>query len=545
MSRILAFSGFKPLDENVQAAKSLLLKLASDSKRRKMKFSPEEKIQLTPEEEKNILNDPKYIEVRDYCLNEIKKPGLVYPYTYFTFVEGLSMDRLKQMNDKINDVSPMLQTFPLPMGNIDAYVKYKIANPDEDRRPAYEILGDDIDDILSQKIVKEFVDRFVGPVRREYAKSLKEKNTNPEREKLLDRLYHAVNDIKNNLKPYTNEQTGKLEIAEEQLVKNASKYKDTRVYPEFRDTYVAFKSFVDDCEYKVEGWGTTDDMFITELESISPSIKILYYNPKSKIVVTSARSYKGIISVCKISNATYCIQSQSTFWSKTGGRLQISINMLGLPKTDQKYLTSMTIDPSGTVTDSANRGNSPIHYNSRDRNYIAVLKDYGIYEEEYVKAIEDHFSSELTIKNILEKIERGAVGNPAKMLFALGGLELKKSVSKGIFSDAELEMYKNLIIAIIKKDHSIGYDTIIRHFNDPDLGGFFTMADVELFEEITENSYKKEDVRKILDLTESGVSVLPSYLDDARQTESSRNLINQIINIHPSIKEYVEKNMLQ
>ena len=144
----------------------------------------------------------------------------------------------------------------------------------------------------------------------------------------------------------------------------------------------------------------------------------------------------------------------------------------------------------------------------------------------------------------MEKIERGGAGNPGKMLFALGGLELKKSVSRGVFTDAELELYKNLIIAIIKKDHNIGYDTIIRHFNDPDLGGFFTMADVELFEEITENSYKKEDVMKILDLTESGVSVLPSYLDDAQQTESSRNLINQIIKMHPSIKEYIEKNML-
>jgi len=540
MSRILGFSKFKPLDESVQAAKSLLLKLASDSKKRKMKLAPEEKIQFTPEEEKEILNDPRYIEVRDYCLNTIKKPGLVYPFTYFTLVEGLSMDRLNELNDRINEVSPMLQTFPLPMGNIDAYVKYKITKPDEDRRPAYEILSDDIDVILSQKVVKEFVDRFVGPIRREYAKSLKEKNTNPERAQLLDRLYHAVNDIKN-LKPYTNEETGKLEVAEEQLVKNASKYKDTTVYPEFKDTYVAFKTFIEDCEDKVEGWGTTDGMFITELESIAPSIKILYYNSKSKIVVTSSRSYQGIRSLCKIANASYCIKNQSTFWSYTSGRLQISISMLGLPKTDEKYLTSLTIAPNKKITSSANRSNRPIGLDGTD--YIKVLKDYGIYDEIYVKAIEDAFSSELIIKNLLEKIERGS-GNKKDMMLSLGGLELKKSISAGLFSEEEMNLYKNLIISIIKKDHNITYNEIIDTFNDPSQGGFFTMADIELFNELSEGSYKKEDVRKILDLTVDAISHLPAYLEQGNHTEASRNLIEEILRIHPSIKEYIEKNML-
>ena len=70
------------------------------------------------------------------------------------------------------------------------------------------------------------------------------------------------------------------------------------------------------------------------------------------------------------------------------------------------------------------------------------------------------------------------------------------------------------------------------------------MADIELFNELSEGSYKKEDVRKILDLTVDAISHLPSYLEQGNHTEASRNLIEEILRIHPSIKEYIEKNML-
>jgi len=275
--------------------------LASDSKRKKMRLDPAEKITFTPEEEKEIVNNPEYVEVRDYFLNKVKKPGLVYPFTYFRVVEKLPFSgggtTVEGLNRKLDEVGPMLSTFPLPLGTPDGYVKAKISNPDADHRPAYEMLDDDIDVILSQKKIKEFVDNFVGPIRQEYSKSLKEKNTDRERADLLDRLYHAVSDVKN-LPPIFNEKTKKDETAEEQLIKHASKYKDTRTYPAFRDTYVAFKDFVRDCEDKVSGWGSDINDFVEELRSISPSIKILYYDPKSKVVVTSARSGEGMRSVC-------------------------------------------------------------------------------------------------------------------------------------------------------------------------------------------------------------------------------------------------------
>jgi len=407
------FKGEDSVYESVDYAKSLLLRLASDERRKKMRIPREEKVEFTPEEQKEILNNPKYIEVRDYLL-KAKKPGLIGPFTYFRIVENLPMEcgtidpvtkepdyecfSIVNLKRKLDIVSPLLQTFPLPLGTPENYIKEKIKTNSDYR--SYERLLDDIDNIFSQKPVKEFVDKFVGPIRQEFTKSLKEQETDSQRKQLLDRLFHAVSDIKK-LKPIVNEETGVEETAEEQLVKYGSKYKDTRTYPEFIDTYEAFKEFVRDCEDKVSGWGSGISEFIEELKNISPSIKILYYNAAKGLVVTSSRSGAGMRAVCKIANATYCIRTDSTFWSYTSGKLQISFSELKLPKTDLKYLTSLTINRNGAVVDSANRINNRIQQSNE--NYIDLLKRYGIYDEKAVEAIERNFNSELAIKGIIEK----------------------------------------------------------------------------------------------------------------------------------------------
>jgi hypothetical protein len=166
-----SFNQFYPINENVAPAKALLLKLAADDKKRRLKLDPMEKIEFTPEEEKKILSNPDYVEVRDYFLNKVKKPGLVYPFTYFRVVEKLPMSNgdddpnsfsVENLYRKYEQMSPMLSTFPLPFGNIDNYIK---RTPQGER--AYEKLWDDLENVESQKPIKEFIDNFVGPIRRE------------------------------------------------------------------------------------------------------------------------------------------------------------------------------------------------------------------------------------------------------------------------------------------------------------------------------------------------------------------------------------------
>lgn len=547
--KVKSFQEFNPINENVQSAKSLLLKKALRDKKRRLKLPTEEKVQLTPEEEKSALNNPDYIEVRDYFLNNEKNPGLVGPFTYFRIEEGLPMGdgsedpsqaTIISLKRKLDEASPILSTFPLPLGNIESYIKKK--GEEGDNRPAYESLWDDLDVILSKKPIKTFVDNFVGPIRQEFTKSLKLAGENSERADLIDRLYHAVSDVKKLKGTVYNDKRKKEETAEEQLIGNASAYKDTDSYPHYKDTYVAFKDFVRDCEDKVEGWGTTIDEFVEELKSISPSIKILYYNARGKKIFTSARSGEGMRSLCKIANATYCIRDNATFWRYTSGSLQISISLLGVPKTDLKYLTSITVTPDGTIKDSANRLNQSIHRSGE--NYIDFLKRYDIYDEEAVEKIKEAFSSELTIKRIIETIEKNSGTNKNKLIHSLGGLAIKKSTAEGLYSPEEMNLFKNLLISILKKDNNISYEETVDAFLDMQTGGFWTMEDIELFEALTEKKYDKADVKKIYDITLSGVAELPEFIESMTHQPEMVKLMEELLKLHTEIKAYVENNML-
>ena len=151
-----SFNQFSPVNESVAPAKAWLLKTAAEEKRRRFKLDPMEKIEFTPEEEKKILNNPNYVEVRDYFLNTVKKPGLVYPFTYFRIAERLPMSdpdpnafSVENLYRKYEENSPMFSTFPLPLGNIDSYIK---RTPEGER--AFEKLWDDLENITSQKPIK-------------------------------------------------------------------------------------------------------------------------------------------------------------------------------------------------------------------------------------------------------------------------------------------------------------------------------------------------------------------------------------------------------
>jgi hypothetical protein len=552
---IKKFGEFNKIDENVQSAKALLLRNAIKDKTKKLNLSSDKKVQLTPEEEKRALSNPKYIEIRDYFLDVAKNPGLVGPFTYFRVEENLPMGNIGDdpeeftvlnLKKKLDDASPIFGTFPLPLGNIESYIKSKKNN-----ERSYEKLWDDLDLILSKRPMKTFIDNFVGPIRQEFAKSLKLADEDAERGYLIDRLYHIVQDLKN-LKPLYNEKTQKNESGEEQLINNASKYKDTRTYPEYKDTYIAFKEFIRDCDDKVSGWSSDIGGFIDELKSISPSIKILEYDKVEKKVVTSARSAEGMRSICKIANATLCIKTDSTFWSYTSGSLQISISLLGLKKTDEKYLTSLTINSSGIIVDSANRSNQRIHNNGE--NYIDFLKRYGLYSESTAKAIEDSFESELAIKKIVETISKQNTGNKvgkSKLIQYLRSLEVKKATAQGLYTEEEMNQFKTVIIAIIKNDNNITYNEVIDTFTDVNGGGFFTIGDIELFEALTGNKYNKADIKIIYDITSATIERFKVYFDNITKSNNPGDkgakalpLLNELLRIYPEVKMYIESKML-
>jgi hypothetical protein len=554
---IKTFEGYSNINENVTAAKELLLKLASKKSRRS---SPEGKVKFTPEEEKKILSNPDYIELRDYLLNVVKKPGLVYPFTYFMFVEKLPRYSQKDSEGNYDErefcvenlinlylqAAPNFSIFPLPLGNIDNYIRDKELK--KSTIPAYEVLFSDLENIISMKGLKGFVDKIQSKdVRDEFKKSVQLRDKDPESKELLDKLYSSYTAFKN-LSPKI-DSAGKSHTPESTLIAGSKKYLDLYNNYKFENPRQRFVLFVNDCVEKLEGWESGIEEFLIEIENIAPSIKLLYSDNATKVVVTSSRSFEGIKEVCKVSNADLCIASKGNFFSITGGCLQISINMMDLTKLDLKYLTTFTVRKDGTIKEARTRVNMAAPQPSKsNENYKAFISRYlpEIDHEGVIQSIERSFGSELTIKNLIQTLEQKASSSDSKSLvLLLGSLEVQKSIEKGDYTREEMLQYRDLIIAILKKDNKISYDSIVSDFKSPG-GLFMSKSDIDLFKIITEGNYKKEDALNIINLTKLGIDDLMDFLNQVGSTEDSNTitLVKHLIDSSPEVIEYAERILL-
>lgn len=558
---IYKFNQHSRINENIQSAKDLLLKLAAEKKREKFRLPPGEKVEFDEEEKRKILQDPRFIELKDF-LERNKIPNLAYPLAYFMFVEGLPMTSaaysVENLFEKWKSASPLFQALPLPEGNdMISYIKSK---KDTDTTPSYVKLWDDLEILFSRKPMKEYVDKFnlkpEDPIKKEFKKSIELEKIDPQRKKLISRLYNAVSDLKK-LPPVTLGGKGEVqtaEDAEEQLTKRARRYTDYRELggnPNFRDTLVAFEAFIEEIEDKIKSWGISEDVFIEELISIAPSIKILMYDKYSGTVVTSSRTSIGIKSLCDVSNGTHCIKSEGNFWGYSSGRLQISINQLNLDKDDNNYWITLTINNDKTLHDSKYRDNQK-SVAQKGANYISAIKTIGLKnEEEIINSIEKSFYSELTIKNFIQFIQKGAEekAKETKMslsqciIFSLGKIALSQAIENKEINEEETKTYKNMIVEILKKEKNIPYEEVVLCFTDNDFGGFYFMEDVHLFESLTENKYLKEDVIKIWEITKAGMEALEVTVEQIEDLDSIKKA-KTVLKSYPQIANYVQNNML-
>lgn len=296
-----------------------------------------------------------------------------------------------------------------------------------------------------------------------------------------------------------------------------------------------------------------DNEFINELKSISPSAKILMYDPNSRIVVTSARFGDGMKPVCKIANAIYSITDNKSFRGYTSGRLQISIIQLGLPKTDDKYLTSLTINPLERITLSANRSLGVVH--NKEEKYTDFLRRYGIGSQEIIDAIEKNWDSELAIKLLIEKIERGnfsnsplSPGSGSIVDFISSAFDppFKPYASSKPFTPREIKEILNTKLEKAMDEGEYRLADKLRELID---GDFFSTEDIKEFENITGGDYSREEILDILELTKKGIENLdflsnpPAGLQDL-VSPFTKEKASEIVADHPMILDYVQKNML-
>jgi hypothetical protein len=547
MPRILkSFKEFNPINESVQAAKQFLIKNLKDQKRMENSIPSTENVELTPEEEKKALQDPRYIQIRDYILNVVKKPGLVYPFTYFAIADNLPFksDDWKSVDNILKmyiDASKNFSFFPLPKPNIESYTK--IGRDSE--QPGYEILYHDLENILKNKELKEFVDKLrSAPVREEFKNLLNTIGEDPIKTAMFGKLSTAFSILKKIKK--NNEEKGEKDNPMDTIIGLSAKYK------EINDPWKAFKKFVNDCSDRASAWGTPIGEFIEKMNEIEPLIKVLYSDVSNGIVVTSARTPEGLTEVCNVADSKLCILGPN-FYSYTSGCLQVNISNFKLEVSDPKYMTTMTIRPDGTLKEAKTKYNhvSPYPDLTPYGNYKRLIREYltELNTEEIIESIEDSMDSEFFIKETIQKIKaeveiitRGkSPEEKAKaIIHELGGLGMR---SLGITED-EMKIYQNILTSIMTIEINITYDIVIDAFMNKDNGGFFTMEDIKLFIDLTENSYRKDDIKKIYDLTLSGIAQLPEYLEIPTLKPGVVRLMEELLKIHPEIKAYVESNML-
>ena len=320
------FSEKQALMESVQVAKDYLLKRYALEKRIKTS-------EIDEETNKKILNDPKFKEVKD--LTE-KSPGYTPMFVKFRFDQKAHMDELKEIFDNLIKYKQTLKQ-DLSM-NINDYVK--VEPTEDDIRPGYEVLGDDLRNIERKRKLRKLYAELTPRMKKAFTKA-------------TDKQIEELTEITNQLELIKNKKV--LKSPREQMEEVSAfeafcwtlkKYEDTRTYPEYRDEKVAFADIIKDSLGFVEGWNQDESGLLKKLKDLGPMAGILY--AKNGYIVESARTPEAQRAICADTN--WCIRTDSTFWSYGGGRVQINIYNGNVPVTDVHSLIGITVNPTDQFT---------------------------------------------------------------------------------------------------------------------------------------------------------------------------------------------------
>ena len=59
-----------------------------------------------------------------------------------------------------------------------------------------------------------------------------------------------------------------------------------------------------------------------------------------------------------------------------------------------------------------------------------------------------------------------------------------------------------------------------------------------------EKKYEKNDIKKILDLTIEAIQAIPEFIEQVQHKPIVVKMMEEMLRIHPEIKDYIENNML-
>jgi hypothetical protein len=473
---IPTFSEKFPLLESVDAAKNYLLK----------KYALDNKIktsEIDEETKKKLLNNPKFLEVKDLTA---KNPGYTPMFTRFRIEQGAHMEELQEIYDNLLKFKQNLKQ-DLTM-NINDYEK--VVPTEEDMRPGYEILGDDLRNIERKRKLKRFYNELTPAMKKIFSKAT---------DKQIDELTEISNQL--DVLP---EKDGKT--AWKEFAKGLKKYEDTRTYPEYKDPKVAFADIISDGTDFVEGWKQDESGLIKKLKGLGPMAGILY--AKNGYIAMSARAPEAQRAICADTN--WCIRTDSTFWSYGKGRIQINIMNSNIPVTDPLSLIGITVNPDGTIHTDATRPNSRLR-DSRGNTFSTLegaLKGLD-YPQDLIDSVMKRFKSECDIKLAIERFyrEEGAL-TERKIIESL--LMMTRGFLGGAMSEDDWNKISGTVAQIIFDVKNMKRSQFMDVFSD---AGIFSEAALNVFDRLIGDDYTKEQMEKIIKVTEERLQDMEYILE--------------------------------
>ena len=498
------FSEKQALMENVQAAKDYLLKRYALEK--KIKTS-----EIDEETKKKILADPKFKEVKD--LTE-KFPGYTPMFVKFRYEQKAHMEELKEIFDNLMKYKQNLKQ-DLTM-DINDYAK--IEPTEDDIRPGYEVLGDDLRNIERKRKLRKFYSELTGKMRKVFAKA-------------TDKQIDDLTEISNQLEQLK-DKDGKN--AWKEFTKGLKKYEDTRTYPEYRDEKVAFADVIKDALEFVEGWNQDESGLLKKLNGLGPMAGILY--AKNGYIVESARTPEAQRAICADTN--WCIRTDSTFWSYGQGRVQINIINSNVPVTDIHSLIGITVNTDGSIHTDATRPNNRLR--DKNGNSFRTLKDAleGLdYPKDLIDTVMAKLKTETDIKIALERYYKdGASLKVRDIIESL--LVSNRGFLSGAMPKEDWERISGLVSQIIFEVKDLKKSDFMKEFKE---NGIYGDAAMNVFEQLIGDDYTKADIEDILSATEKGIEDMKYLLDLHKETGHPPMKPAQIEGMKNAIKE--EQNM--
>jgi hypothetical protein len=465
---IPSFSERFPIYESVDAAKNYLLK----------KFATENNIktsEIDEETKKKILSNPKFLEVKELTS---KNTGYTPMFTKFRIEQKATMEQLREILDGLEKYKQNLKTdLSMPIMDYE-----KVVPTEEDIRPGYEILGNDLGNIERKRKLKRFYNELTPKMKKAFSKATEEQIA-------------ELTEISNQL-DVLEDKNGKA--AWKEFSKGLKKYEDVRTYPEYKDPQVAFSDVIRDGLEFIEGWKQDESALLSKLKELEPMAGLLY--TKNGYIAMSARAPEAQRAIC--SDTKWCIRTDSTFWSYGKGRIQINIMDSNRPVTDPLSLVGLTVNPDETIHTDANRPNQRLtDKNGKTFKTIeSALKGLD-YPEDLIDSIMKRFKTECDIKLAIERFYQEQSGlTTRKIIESL--LTMTKGFLSGSMTEEDWKKISGTVAQIIFEVKKLKKSDFMEVFKDT---GIFTQAALNVFDRLMEDDYTSQDISKIIDETEKGL----------------------------------------